>query len=175
MRDRFFELIVQEHREMVYVYCYSLLGEQHLAEEVAQEVFVAAYEKVRAGTDVRSVPAWLRGIARNLAAQAIRERVRDRRIIGTIGEATEKVFASLDEVSAGDLWAERLEALRRCRERLPKHQRRAIELHYDCELQVPEIAGETGWLAKSVHQLLWAARSFLRECVKKRIAEGTGS
>ena len=39
-RDNFFDLIVQEHRHMVFAFCYALLRDAELAEEVTQEVFV---------------------------------------------------------------------------------------------------------------------------------------
>ena len=167
MRDRAFELIVNEHRQMLFVYLFSLVRDRALAEDLTQESFLAAYENLSTGTRVRSVPAWLRGIARRMAAGAFKEK--SRLLLLPEAAAAEDVISPFDDLRLGDLWEDRIRALKACRDRLPAHQRRAVELHYDRGLDAKSIAEHTGWVRSTVYQLLWGARTFLRECIGRQV------
>lgn len=172
MEDRAFELIVKEYKQMVYVYVVAMVRDPSLAEDIAQETFLAAYAELQKDKEIRSLPAWLRGIARNVAAKVVARRRREQPAVVAHPEAIERVIAPFDRFELGDLWEDRLQALRRCRDSLPDHQQRALRLHYEKNLTVPAITRQTGWLPATVYQLLWSARKFLRECIGRRISHG---
>lgn len=174
MEDRVFGLIVNEYKDMIHVYVWSLVRDQVAAEDLTQDTFVAAYEAIGKGTEVRSLPAWLRGIARNLAAKAIMRKQRERALMPD-AIAVERVVECFDRAELGDTWAERLHALRECRQRLPGHQKRAVNMRYDEGLRVPAIVEKTGWMTATVYQVLWAARKFLKDCVKRRLSGELGT
>jgi RNA polymerase sigma-70 factor (ECF subfamily) len=167
--NRFFELIVNEHKDMLFVYLVAVVRDETMAEDLVQETFLAAYESVTRGEEVASVPAWLRGIGRNLAMKALARRKRERTILPDAA-AVEDAMRPFDELSLGDLWPERLIALRECREKLPEHQKQAVALHYDGDLCAADIEARTGWVRATVYQVLWAARKALRDCIERRLA-----
>jgi RNA polymerase sigma factor (sigma-70 family) len=54
--------IVQHFQDMVYGYAYAILGDFHLAEDVAQEAFVEAYYNLSKLQVAAAFPGWLRQI-----------------------------------------------------------------------------------------------------------------
>ena len=72
--DRFFELIVGEHRTTVFGLLFSLLRDRDLAEDLTQETFVVLLKKVDDIDVSQPILPWLLTTARNLAANAQRRR-----------------------------------------------------------------------------------------------------
>lgn len=62
-----FQTFMEAHQNMVYGTAYRLLANHAEAEDVAQEVFLRAYERFDAIKDHPSVGGWLRTVARNLS------------------------------------------------------------------------------------------------------------
>ena len=54
-----FGLLVDKYRESIYGLAYSKLGDFHDAEDVTQEVFIRAYQKLRTLKRYDSFLAWL--------------------------------------------------------------------------------------------------------------------
>ncbi len=71
------ETLFELHYRSIYRYLRSRLGSPEEAEDLASQVFETAYARVDSFDD-RGIPfqAWLLGIARNLARDAIKKRVR---------------------------------------------------------------------------------------------------
>jgi DNA-directed RNA polymerase specialized sigma24 family protein len=57
----FGELVVR-FQDMVYGYAYAILGEAHLAQDAAQEAFIAAYQNLSQLREPKAFPGWLRRI-----------------------------------------------------------------------------------------------------------------
>jgi len=126
-----FAELVSRHGAMVYRSCLRVLGDEHDAEESAQAVFVVLARKARSLREAGSLAAWLHGVARNISARHLRDRLqrarREEAAImvraaggrdGGAGAGAEsgrsEVLADLDrEVAA-----------------LPVAQRQAVILHY---------------------------------------------
>jgi RNA polymerase sigma-70 factor (ECF subfamily) len=68
--------IIRRYQNLVYVTALQFLNDAALAEDVAQEAFIAAYRSLGDLRNERSFPPWLRKITRNLALAARRERGR---------------------------------------------------------------------------------------------------
>ena len=56
--------IVQRFQDMAYGYAYTVVGDFHLAEDIAQEAFVEAYYNLSRLQDVAAFPGWFRQIVR---------------------------------------------------------------------------------------------------------------
>lgn len=171
MGDPFFELIIKEHQDMVFVFLLALVRDRDQAEDLTQETFLQGYEQIRNGAEVESLPAWLRGIARNLAAKTFREKDRQPIVVPDV-DAVEGAISLFDSFELGDTWTERVNALRECRQKLPGHQQGALKLRYEEGLSTAEIAQKNGWVGSTVYQILWAARAALRKCIEKRLQIG---
>lgn len=70
-----FRVLVQRYEQRVLGFVRNLIHDRHLAEDVAQETFLAAYEGLRTwDPTIASLATWLMTIARNKAVKAIRRK-----------------------------------------------------------------------------------------------------
>jgi RNA polymerase sigma-70 factor (ECF subfamily) len=75
-----FESLMREHNQRLYRLAFSLLGEASEAEDVLQESYVRAYQRLATFAGRSSLGAWLAGIVRHAALDHLRaRRARDRR------------------------------------------------------------------------------------------------
>ena len=74
-RDAVLTALVQTYQAGIVRYCVTRLGED-IGEEVAQEVFVTAWETLPKFRQDAALSTWLFGIAKNKCAQAFRNRSR---------------------------------------------------------------------------------------------------
>lgn len=84
--------IVHRYQNIVYATAYQILKDQTLAEDVAQEAFVAAFRSLKDLRADRSFPPWLRKITRNLALAAHK----DQRRFGALEETGPLPFPPVD-------------------------------------------------------------------------------
>ena len=74
-----FARLVRENQDVVFGYLYRMLNSRHEAEEVAQEVFIAAFRFMESFRGEGSLRTWLLRIASNMYKNKIRYNVRRRR------------------------------------------------------------------------------------------------
>ena len=67
--------LVRDYQDGIMRYCVTRLGED-MGEEVAQEVFVTAWDTLPKFRQDAAITTWLFGIAKNKCAQAFRNRSR---------------------------------------------------------------------------------------------------
>lgn len=127
------------HGSLVYNYCRRIVGD-HLAADVSQEVFLAAWQgRGRFRPEAGSLAGWLVGIARNKTVDALRRSGRQPVSAGWLETSAEPTGRS-DE--AGQV-AERVlvaDALAR----LSARPRAVLELAFYSDLTHAEIAERTG-------------------------------
>ena len=70
--------IVRRYQNLVSAVTYSITGNVQESEDLAQETFIAAWQRLHELREVEKLPAWLCGIARNLANNWIRRTQRER-------------------------------------------------------------------------------------------------
>ena len=74
-----FRLIFDRYARPIISFIYDMVGQRDLAEELAQETFVRAYKSLGGLKDEAKLSTWLFGIAKNVARESLRARVRDGR------------------------------------------------------------------------------------------------
>lgn len=143
------------------------------ADDVAQEAFVVAFEKLAVFERGTNFGAWLRTIARFLVSKERRREERRQRLIGDFVAG-----ALADETQAtgsADAWAgeapERADALRHCLGTLPGHSRRLVQQRYFENVPPAVIASQQGRTANDVRQALFRLRAVLHDCIRRRLAE----
>src|SRR6267142_5577720 len=72
-----FRLIFERYSRPVISFIYDFVGDRGLAEELTQETFVRAFRNLHALREETKLSTWLFGIARNVAREALRSRLRD--------------------------------------------------------------------------------------------------
>lgn len=161
------EFLASRHHLMAYIL--GTIRNPVAAEDVFQDVWLALVEAVSANQQIDSVPAWCRGVARNLILHHWRETRRptvcaDEQMLDLMDSAMRK-FAD-----ASDIWDVRRHALSGCLERLPEESRRLLQLKYEEGLQSEEIAQRLRRTSAAVMMALSRVRQALGECISRRVA-----
>jgi RNA polymerase sigma-70 factor (ECF subfamily) len=85
-----FRQIFDRYARPIISFVYEMVGQRDLAEELAQETFVRAYKSLGGLKDETKLSTWLFGIAKNVARESLRTRIRDeRRVEMDDGRVTE--------------------------------------------------------------------------------------
>jgi RNA polymerase sigma-70 factor (ECF subfamily) len=144
-----FEEFVRAHQDMVFATAVRLLGRAADAEDVAQDVFLKAYEHFGTIGDSPSAGAWLRTVARNACLNHLsryRSRWRLFSELDRAGDDTEtSVLAALAQAPAagGDEEAQ-AQRLEQALQRLPDAQRVPLVLFHFEQISYQEIAHTLG-------------------------------
>ncbi|HMD77236.1 MAG TPA: sigma-70 family RNA polymerase sigma factor [Terracidiphilus sp.] len=151
--------LVERYSRLLFRVAHSVLRTRAEAEDVVQDVFVRVIERRRSLQGIRDMRVWLIRIAWNLALDR-------RRCIQP--EQMDKNFAetlAASAVSAGERLeqAQRMSAVLREMERLPKTERHVLLLSAIEELGTAEMAEVLGRSESAVRALLFRARMRLRE------------
>jgi RNA polymerase sigma factor (sigma-70 family) len=157
-----FGTLVTRHQGLVFGVALARCQDPALAEDVTQDAFVAAWRDLDRLRDATRVGSWVAGIARNLAANAVRTRTRRER---TSAEPT------ADVPTPEDLALERedRELLQRALEDIPDTHRETLVLFYLQGQSVANIATALGITEDLVKQRLSRARRAVRDSVAERV------
>lgn len=153
-RDALFERLFREFQGAIVNYLYRLVGDAAQAEELAQDVFVRAYQalpKVKEGTNHR---AWLYRIATNAAYDVLRRR-RLVRFIPYDGQTATASPASSAQLEARD-------TVQQVLLRLPPDYRAPLVLFSVQGYSTAEIAEMLGISIGAVKTRLYRAREAFR-------------
>lgn len=70
---RLFKLLIQRHQEALYQYLWRKTGSPHDAEDLVQESFIRAYQKIDLYDDAYSFRSWLYTIATRLCINSLKK------------------------------------------------------------------------------------------------------
>ena len=148
-----------ENERMIRAYLTVLTGNADAIDDLSQEVFLRAIERLDLLTADPEPARVLRGIARRVAFEFFRRRKRSRRYI----DMTLDTLAAEDTgVAAGIAHAESIQRLRAAIEDLPIISRRMLEMRYHDGITAPEIGERLGLSATAVRVTLLRIRERLR-------------
>ncbi len=175
--DEAFGILVDEYKGKIYNYVSRMLHDPTEAEDVAQEVFIRAYENLMGFRGAASFQTWLYRIASNLAIDAAR--ARNRRDVGAF--SLDRPVATDDgqlerELPTGERGpdgqvesTELQEIVAEALTELSPKLRMVISL-FDIEgLSYREIADVLGCPVGTVKSRLFNARNQLRQILASRI------
>ena len=137
----------------------SVLGDLHAAQDVAQETFVLAYEKLPALRQGARFGAWVQRIGRNEAIAHLRRRQRR--------QQAEESMQQRKPPSDNHRLDGKAERLLEAVMRLPRHERRVVMLHYFEAHPVKDIGVMTGRPVGTVTMQLSRARARLLKWFKE--------
>jgi RNA polymerase sigma factor (sigma-70 family) len=159
-----FGFLVDKYKESIYGFAYAKLLNFHDAEDVTQEVFIKAYQKLRTLRRWDNFHAWLYSITSNLCKMWLRARSRR-----PDGEFMEDKGPEILEMTSIDSYREGLareslyDSLQEALESLPEMYRQVLTLYYLSGMNYKEIARFLGASPMTVLQRLHRARSKLKE------------
>jgi RNA polymerase sigma-70 factor (ECF subfamily) len=149
--------LVTRYQTSVFNVCYRMLHERGEAEDLAQEVFIRAYDRIHTFDIEREFGPWIRRVAANLCLNHLEG---------------QKVTAELDDERDADPTQrpesvvelkERSEQIRGALASLPAHYRVVVELRHFQEMSYEEIAEEIKIPLSDVKSHLFRARKILAE------------
>lgn len=158
--------LVDRTRNLVCSIAMAILRDVETSQDVAQDVYLAAWRDLRRLRSVGSFLPWLRQMTRNRAHHVLRSRVRHRRVFAD--HDTESV---IDSVAVSTTQGERLledEQRRRLTaaiDDLPDESREVVTLYYREGQSVQQVATLLDLSPDAVKQRLLRARTKLRAAV----------
>ncbi|MFZ5833752.1 MAG: sigma-70 family RNA polymerase sigma factor [Planctomycetota bacterium] len=163
-RDAFRHL-VREHGLMVRSYIGSQVHHMDDVDDLAQDVFLAAYRKLEEFDPTGDFGAWLRGIARMQVLMHFRAATRRNAAAARFREEVAKTLErELDEAVASES-SFAVELLLHCIGKLPERMRRVVRAGLD-GLKPSSLAEELSTTVGAVYNLHYRANALLRECMK---------
>jgi RNA polymerase sigma-70 factor (ECF subfamily) len=145
-----FEALVAHHRGEVFALCRSVLRDEHLGADAAQEAFIRLWKRMQSAGTPAEPRGWLRKAALSSAIDQLRRKGRTE----PVAELPERAA----EESRSD--PELLARFERALSELPEGQRAVFLLRHDAGLTLLEIAGTLGVSRETVRTQF--ARAALR-------------
>jgi len=173
-----FETFMRNYQDMVFSTAMRLLANQAEAEDVAQDVFLKAYERFGELHGSKTAGGWLKTVATNLSLNHL-SRYRSRwsffsDLLGKgreEGEEAEIEFPASDDVEENLARSERRELVEQALQALPTAQRVPLVLFHMEGLQYDEIAAKLGVSMGKVKTDIFRAREALRHKLRLTLGD----
>lgn len=170
-----FTRLVDSNKNRVYNVAYRFLGNHEDAQDVAQEVFVRAYQRLDSFAGASKIYTWLYSITSNLAKNKLRDSNRKGRNMGRSLEAfaehapdAAQAATSTNQTPADVARGHELdERLQECLAELPEHYRMTFVLRTFEKLTYEEIAEAMACPKGTVKSRLNQARTMLHARLKE--------
>ena len=158
-----FGALYEETGRTVYFSCLKLLGDPQLAEDITQETYLTALQKLGTLAQPENFPAWVNRIGINLCKMHFRNNAAPEENLEEIIEEIPDEGLIPEEYVSND--AKRKIIMDIIDTVLTEEQRRSVILYYFDMLTVPEIAEVMNCTTGTVTSRLSAARKKIKEAV----------
>jgi len=160
--------VIRLHQQDVWKVLAAMLLDTLKTEDLTQQTFILAYQHLAEFQRGRDFGRWIKGIARNVARQEMRSRLREERRL----ELYYHHWLALNESDPNSRHEELLGmTLKDCMQVLPPESARVVEMRYEQSLDFGRIAEALGRTVEATRQHLSRIRIALRDCIEKRIAK----
>lgn len=156
-----------QYQPAIRSYILSIIPDFSLADDVLQETFIVVTRRASSFELGTSFAAWVKTIARFKCLEAIRSG--KRKFESLSDEVIDALSAERHEFPAEV--DSRLGILAACIEELAPQAKRSINFRYRNDHLPPEIASRMNCTVQSVNVTLSRARSFLRDCVQRKMTQ----
>jgi RNA polymerase sigma-70 factor (ECF subfamily) len=158
-----FGILVRRYQNSVFNVCYRLLGESREAEDLTQEAFIRAYQRLKSFDPERPFGPWMRRVAANLCYNHLQKNQLPQTLLDDELEIPKDTTGMNPEH-----FAERSEQnamIRAALLDLPPHYRISLELRHFQELSYEEMAIELDLPLNTVKSHLFRARKQLAKLI----------
>jgi len=164
-----FRRIIREFGLLLRSYIAAHVHHLDVVDDLAQEVFLAAFRNLRDFRRGDDFGALLRGIARNKVYEHFRASARRHKAMVRFHERVAQLMETKLEESMGRDHSDSIETLLHCIGSLPDRMRRVVRAGLDGDKPV-DLAGELKTTVGAVYRLHYRANQILRECMQKVLA-----
>jgi len=164
---------MRAYQDMVYSTAVRILADPPQAEDVAQNVFLKAYERFDELRENPTTPGWLKTVATNMSLNHLQ---RYRKRLHFVGDwrrdddtdESESIlqFASEDDTVAVIADEQRAALIERALRTLPDHQRVPLVLFHFEELSYQDIAAQLGVSVPKIKTDIFRARAALARTLR---------
>ncbi len=161
-----FTELVEKYQKGIHALAWRKIGDFHIAQEITQDAFLRAYQRLRTLKDHSLFPGWIYVIASHLCTEWHRKKK-----VPTQSLETTDV-AEIDQVSHSRYMAEkrdteaaeaRREVVQKLLKKLPESERTVMALHYLGEMTCEAISKMLGVSSNTIKSRLSRARNRLRK------------
>jgi RNA polymerase sigma factor (sigma-70 family) len=165
-RHAAFGELVMRFQDMAYGYAYAILGDVHLAQDAAQEAFIAAYQNLDHLREPKAFPVWLRRIVFTQCCRLTRGKRLANQSLDTVQ------LSSSQPTPLAALEAQEMkEQIQAAIQALSEPQRVATVLYYIDGYSQNEVAEFLGISVDAVKKRLQRARERLQERMVEMVQE----
>jgi RNA polymerase sigma-70 factor (ECF subfamily) len=159
-------ILLLRERVKLLAYIRAIVRDDHLAEDVLQEVALLALRKRDEIRDGRHFLAWMRLTSRHRALKSLRRRHHQLLVDEALLDRLDEHWAEHDQAPGTDL----VEALRYCLERLSPYARNLVKLRYAEGVSGRRLAEVVGRSLNTVYVALSRIHRSLGDCIRQRLA-----
>jgi RNA polymerase sigma factor (sigma-70 family) len=159
--------IVGRFQDMAYGCAYAVVGDFHLAQDVAQVAFLEAYRSLDKLQDAQAFPGWFRRIVLHSCNRLTRRRQPDVVGMETLADVAATSPEPAKEAGVQEMKDKVLAAIRA----LPEHERMVTTLFYINGYSQEEIAGFLEVPVTTVKNRLHTSRGRLKERMMNMVAD----
>jgi RNA polymerase sigma-70 factor (ECF subfamily) len=138
-------------------------------DDMAQETFLVAWQRLDEFDRSRDFGKWIRGIARHLAANERRKRGRRLRILSEHLYDILSVHCPDDEPGDPEETRRMIRAMRECLAGLPKRSRALLMRRYREEHNASAIARSLRMTSAAVRKRLSRLRRAVQDCIREKV------
>ncbi|HET7011946.1 MAG TPA: sigma-70 family RNA polymerase sigma factor [Anaerolineales bacterium] len=161
--------LVRRYQTSVFNVCYRMLGERQEAEDLAQDAFLRAYQRLETFDVERPFGPWIRKVAANLCLNSLQKHSPPR--LSLDEEYDDPIDVGQPDPAEVHERADQANRLRLALTRLPAHYRAVIELRHFHDMSYEEMARSLALPLSDIKTHLFRARRLLARQLQSPEAE----
>ncbi len=158
--------LIRKYQKGIHALVWRKIGDFHIAQEITQDTFLKAYQKLGTLKNHNQFPGWLYVIAANLCADYFRKTPLPEQSleITDVNEVTQVSYSRyMAEQQAAEADASRREVVKKLLQKLPESERTVMTLYYLGEMTINAISEFLGVSPNTVKSRLSRARNRLKK------------
>ena len=160
--------LLLDDRSKLLAFIRAIVRDEHVAEDVFQNVSIAALKKCAEIESADHFPGWARQAARFEALHELRRRdVAPVMLDSNLLDLLEGSWAEIEDFNAAD----QTEALHNCLKTLSPYARKLITLRYSSGKTGQKLADALGRNINTVYVALSRTHRTLAECIRRRLSD----
>jgi RNA polymerase sigma-70 factor (ECF subfamily) len=169
LRLESFSNLVREHQARLRAFIRALGVEAESVDDLAQETFVIAFQKMDHFETDKDFGRWLRGIARNLVANERRKNARHTRILA--GPFTDLMLETKPSAIEDDTTepSRLIDAMNDCIGKLPERSRQLLHKRYAAEHNASVLSTLFNMRPDAIRQSLSRIRAWVKQCIEAKL------
>lgn len=158
-----FDDAYEKYARGVYLNIQKWVKDEALLEDIFQEVFIALWQCIQQGKDIRAFDSWLYVTSHNLAITAVKRKIKEQAIYAHSYQEILDIYP--DEIPDENIQETQYQLLLAAIEKLPKQKKEAFVLYKMEGLSTAEIAQKMGISTSSVKQYVKQAMLLIRRYI----------